>query len=248
MYQLPELTKFPNLLHAFSEVSDGNMSFRWGSREDVEENRTMFFRRIGIAPASCVGVGVHHGVSVGRVGAEERGQGMEYGDTREMPEAFLTDAPETFLFLLTGDCLPIIFYDPERHVVGLAHVSRHNTPLRIAEAVLIKLEEWYETRPCDVVVGIGPGVREPSYRFPPALCEELKPVWGVFARDEDVSGCLLDVPGWNVGQLLDMGVRREHIVVAPRDTFTDHRFFSHARRARKGETEGRFATVVGLKE
>jgi copper oxidase (laccase) domain-containing protein len=243
MYQLPELTKYLKLLHAFSEASEGNMSFRWGSAEGVVGHRREFLGKLGIALDSCVGTLTNHGVEVCRVGKEQRGGGMAGLDGAASADAFLTDVPGLPLFLLTADCLPIIFYDPARAVAGIAHASRHNTPKYIVREVVMKMREWYETLSHDIVVGIGPGARKESYQFSPEVCAALAPVWGAFAE-----GCALDVAGWSVAQLIESGVRRESIFISPCDTITDPRFFSHARSARAGEAEGRFATVVGVRE
>lgn len=223
------------------------MSFRWGTQEEVIKNRTAFLQNSHISLESCVSVGVHHGVSVERVDATHRGQGMAYGNTREMPEALVTNTPGVFLFLFTGDCLPIFCFDVRKNVAGLAHVSRHNVPKLLAQRMVEKMQEWCGSSPSDILAGIGPGVRKESYHFPKERCAGFVPEWKRFI-EATTDGCAFDLPGWNAAQLAAAGVRKENIIIAPQDTVRDARFFSHVRSGRTGEKEGRFATVVGLRD
>ncbi|MCR4328562.1 MAG: polyphenol oxidase family protein [Patescibacteria group bacterium] len=246
MYQLPEFLKFPKLFHAISDVSDGNMSFQWGKEEEVSKNRMVFLKKMGIRIEDCIGTSLDHKIEVTRVTSAHRGAGMCQREGAVVGDAFFIDTPSAFLFLLTGDCLPVIFYDPVHAVAGLAHVSRHNTPQFFMKEILKKMKEWHGSNPRDVIIGIGPGVRKESYVFTRAVCEILTPVWKEFAVARQEGSCALDIVGWNVAQLMCAGVQEGNISIAPYDTINDVRFFSHYRSNNTGESEGRFTTVIGL--
>ncbi|OGM19098.1 hypothetical protein A2686_00875 [Candidatus Woesebacteria bacterium RIFCSPHIGHO2_01_FULL_38_10] len=45
MYQIRRIKKFPDLECAFSTVSDGNMSFKFGDKKKVIKNREEFLKK-----------------------------------------------------------------------------------------------------------------------------------------------------------------------------------------------------------
>src|SRR3989338_1665619 len=136
MYLISGLDAFPELIHASSERKEGNMSFRWEPREKVFPNRIAFLSQLAVPLEHCVGTSLEHKTEVTRVHAEDGGKGMSNTEGALAGDAFLTNARNTFLFLLTGDCLPVLFYDPVREAVGIAHASRHNTPQFLVKKVL----------------------------------------------------------------------------------------------------------------
>jgi len=221
------------------------MSFRWGGQ--VLSNRERFLIKVGVGLEMCVGASLEHETKVTRVETKHRGMGMRDPETAVPGDAFLTNAPGTFLFLLTGDCLPIAVYDPMEKVVGLVHASRKNSPLGLMRKVIDRMEEWYGSKAKNIVVSIGPGVRKESYIFPPVMKEELMPIWKKFLIKIDEEKFALDVVGMNSAELRNSGVREENIHVAPQDTIADPAFFSHYRSRLTGEAEGRMATVLGIK-
>lgn len=262
MYRIIELAQFPKLLHACSERSEGNMSFRWGETQEVVANRKKFLEHVGVRLKQCAGMVLNHGIHVERVHSNDGGKGMESAETGIAGDALCTNDAGVFLFLLTGDCLPIIFYDPVHSAVGLAHASRHNTPKFLMREVIMHMEQWFGTSPKEMYVGIGPGVRKESYRFPNSMREEFVRTWKGFLLPhvqslQDATSCddtkwkvgdgfSLDVEGWNIAQLKTLGVPKKNIFLSSIDTIVDLRFFSHCRSRRAGEPEGRIGTVVGI--
>lgn len=248
MRRLSELERHPAFLHAFSEKSEGNMSFRWGEKREVLLHRKAFLSKLGVKPENCIGTAIEHGIEVRRLASENRGRGMAGSEDAITGDAFLTDAANTFLLLLTGDCLPIVFCDPVHSAAGVAHASRYNTPRFLMREVIMSMERWYGSSPRDIFVGIGPGVRRGSYRFPRSYREELFPVWEGFLEDASPEEFTLDVAGWNAAQLKSLGVPKENIFLSEEDTVRDDSFFSHHRSILTGEPEGRMLTVAGIRE
>src|SRR3989344_7050185 len=127
------------------------MSFRWGEKEEVLRNRKKFLNNLGIRKSDSVTMLLQHGTEIAFVDEFSR------GEEAVMVDGLITKSKNVFLFVLTGDCLPIIFYDPVRKLVGLAHVSRINTPLMFARKIVERFEKE-ESQPENIFVAIGPGV------------------------------------------------------------------------------------------
>ncbi len=245
MYRLEKLSGFKDLIHGFSTVSDGNMSFRWGEEGEVIKNKEKFLAALNVDPASCVKMQVLDDAIVKEADSEEAGRSMQKEYVLEA-DALITDRRGLFLFLVVADCLPTIFFDEKRSVVSLAHLGWKSTDKKLAPTVVGFMKEHYGSNPADIVVGIGPGVKKESYRFPNPLKRELRAEWKPFLDCSTDGFTAIDVVGYNRRQLIDAGVREEKIFVSDVDTITSRDFFSHYRAQRTGEKEGRFAAVVGM--
>lgn len=244
MYQLPKLKKFPNIIHGFSDTSDGNMSFHWGKREEVLKNRKKFLSNLDIRYEDTVAMFLQHGTEISFVDEHSRGEETVTVD------CLMTKTKNVFLFVLTGDCLPVVFYDPIQKLVGLAHISRINTPLMFVQKIIRRFEKK-GGRPENIVVGIGPGVRKESYAFEHG--EFTKRIvrcngWKNFLVGLPDGRTGIDLVGYNMHQFVSAGVLPENIEVAEADTIVNKNFFSHYRSRKTGEKEGRMGTIVGFIE
>ena len=51
-------------------------------------------------------------------------------------DAIVTDRPEITLFMRFGDCVPILFFDPIRRIVAIAHAGWQGTVAKIVQATV----------------------------------------------------------------------------------------------------------------
>lgn len=249
MYQLPRLKTISGLIHGFSEVADGNMSFRRGERQEALMNRGRFLNKLAIKPDKCVAMSLEHSVAIASVDSSFCGRGMSGPDDAVEADCLMTKSKNAFLFLLTGDCLPIIFYDPVKELIALAHLSRINTPLMFSRKIAEQFEKG-GSRTENIIVGIGPGVRKGSYTF---AGEELEKrisghnEWKDFLVYAPNGKTGIDLVGYNVKQLVSCGVAEKNIEIGDTDSIADKRFFSHYRSRESGGADHRMATVVGMR-
>lgn len=245
MHQLPRLKDRENLIHGFSSRSDGNMSFRWGSEEEVLRNREAFLKKINLTIGDCISLRLDHGEDIVLVERSSCGEGMKsYGGIKT--DALITKERGVFLFLLTADCLPIIFYDPVVKVLSLAHLGWKNADKRFTEKIVKVLVNQHGADPKNLLVGIGPGIHKESYIFTKPVNKEFTTDWGGFLIDLPENKLAIDIVGYNRKQLLESGVPPENIEISDIDTAQSQDFFSYYREVRTGEPQGRFATIVGM--
>lgn len=245
MHQLSKLTQHRELVHGISSVSDGNMSFLWGEEKETLYNRINFLKKLNIDSKRCVFMSVLDSDKIS-IMDENIPLGIEK-NLRISADALVTAEKNTFLVLLTGDCLPVIFFDPTHHVLALAHLSWKSTGVNLSKKVVSFLKEKYNTKLSDLIVGIGPGVRKESYIMDKISPEQEKSSdWKNFINKTSNGWVSIDLVGYNISQLVGAGVRNENIEISPVDTAKDINFFSHYRSKRTGEKEGRFVTVVGV--
>src|SRR3989344_8433308 len=125
MYQIPELLKFPNLFHAFSTKAEGNMANSiLGKVQDftiVLPNREKFLSRVGVNLEDTVCMWVQHSDEIVVAKRIDAGKSVKNPNFAVKVDGMVTNESHLCPFLLIADCLPVIFYDSERQVVGLMH-------------------------------------------------------------------------------------------------------------------------------
>lgn len=244
MYQLDKLKNVKNLVHGFSDMKDGNMSFSWGARETVLRNRSNFLDKLGIKSEDCAVMLLSHGTNVGLI--DELSRGKEQADA----DCLITKSKNVYLFVLTGDCLPVIMYDPVESVIALAHMSRMNTPEELAGKIVKKMKSEYGVKPENIIAGIGPCIDKESYVF---SAEELRKrvpderVFNGFIAGVPDGAKSIDLTGYNVREMISAGIKKENIEISGIDTAKDENFFSHYRSRQNEAPEGRMATVAGIR-
>ncbi len=192
---------------------------------------------------------IAHGSGVAVVGRRNKGAGIFKPDDYIQADALVTAEKNLFLFLLTGDCLPVIFYDPRKEVVALAHLSRFNAPTVFLEKI-VKTISGLGGNAEDTLVGIGPAIHKESYRFFKEEVEAKLPNWrelGVLIEETPDGKLAVDPIGYVVEKLVSLGVRGENIEESEIDTAKDLNFTSHYSAGNTGEPEWRMATVAGMK-
>ncbi len=227
-----------------STVADGNMSFNWGEKQEVEENRKRFLERISVPEDRCVVMEVNHGDTIMRVNASQ-------GGTMVSGEALITTEQNLFLFLLTADCFPVAFQDAAKGIIALAHMGWPPTDKLLAKKVMRALKEEYGSNPEDVHVSLGPGIHKESYVFSDAITQKAPDKidrWRPFLTDLPDSSTEVDIQGYILQQLAEEGVPLKNISPSKVNTATSNEYFSHYRAVRSGEKEGRFATVFGMRQ
>ncbi|MFQ5913771.1 MAG: peptidoglycan editing factor PgeF [Nitrospinota bacterium] len=216
-----------------------NLGFtRRDDRENVIRNRDLFSEAAGFeSPKLLRQV---HGAHVVDVPAEE-GAGIQEGD------ALVTGKAGRALGVLTADCLPVAFWDPDAPSAAIAHVGRLGTARGVVTATLRKMTERYGSKPSSVHAFIGPGIGPSSYEVGEDALEEIRSnasPWRGFAAPLGKGKYLLDLWGLNRSLLEEAGVPSEQIFTAALCTKAKSReFFSYRR---DGAGCGRMMNVVWM--
>jgi polyphenol oxidase len=246
MYQLPRLKSISGLVHGFSDKVYGNMSFKWHVGDVVVDHRNKFLAELGINIKSCVAMEVSHDINILAIDKKTSGFGMKDESSIQV-DGLITNEQNLFLFLLTADCLPIIFYDPINKSLGLAHLSRINSGKKFCVKMIEELYKCYNCNPRDLIIGIGPSIRKESYIFSSDEAKNNTPDWDDFMEGLPDGRVGIDLVGYNARELIRNGIIEENIEISGIDTGKDYNFFSHYRSKRTGEIEGRMATVIGMR-
>lgn len=228
-----------------------NLGLHVGDDPDrVLKNRRRLAEAVGIRLDQFTIAGQVHSGNVRVVSDELRGSGStDQEDAIEGTDAMVTDTPGICLIVLVADCVPMLFFDPSRQVIGVAHAGWRGTLKSVASNTVRAMEEAFGSSPGDIMVGIGPSIGPCCYRVGP---EVISPVKGVLKGGSDYivneskgGEGYFDLWKANLEGLLDVGIDRNNIELALRCTCHEpDLFFSY--RQRKGNT-GRFAAGIMLR-
>jgi YfiH family protein len=246
MYQLQKLKQYPELIHGFSEISDGNMSFEWGEKQEVQKNRLDFFALLKLDMKNSAMMNLQHNVHVEIV--DNNNAKFDIPDTKNLinADALITKVQGLVLCLLIADCLPILFYDPKKKVIAIGHLGWRGTDLKLCQKIIRKFVKDFQSDTNDIIVGIGPGIYKESYLHQNPI-QKNNPGWHSYLKDLPNGQTQIDIIGYNKEQLLVSGIKKENIEISDIDTAKSKNFFSHYRASRTGEPEGRFMAILAMK-
>jgi YfiH family protein len=206
----------------------------------VRANRNLSLKALGCIPESVFDVWQVHSADVVYATAPR-------SDSESVRQAdiILTDKSELTLYMRFADCVPLLFHDPRKGVIGVAHAGWVGTLRDVATATINAMAKQYGSNPADVVAGIGPSIGPDHYEVGADVILQVMQKFG------DESEQLLkshhgkihfDLWKTNRLQLEKAGVEKIEVAEICTACNTDD-WFSH--RAEKGRT-GRFGALITL--
>lgn len=159
---------YPELVHGFStrfggvstkHLSTMNLSFSRGDiRDNVMENHRRFGAAAGYDYRRLVFSDQVHDVQIHVASEEDAGKGIMTDSDIKGIDGLVTDVRMLPLITFYADCVPLYFYDPVQHVIGLAHSGWRGTVGNIAAEMLRKMKAVYGCRVQDIRCAIGPSI------------------------------------------------------------------------------------------
>lgn len=169
-------------------------------------------------------------------------------DDRPHADALVTARPGALIGILTADCAPVLFADPEAGVVGAAHAGWKGALEGVAEATINAMEQLGAGRE-RIAAAIGPTIARSSYEVDHAFAErfcEANPENDRFFVDGPAGRPHFDLPAFLLHRLALAGLKR--VEALGLDTYAaDGDFYSYRRATHRGEPSyGRQISLIGL--
>ncbi len=239
--EIPALAAVTGLRHGFFTRRGGVSEGPWAAlncstsgqddREKVRENRRRAAGALGLGLPALHGLTQVHGIEVAEVDAAGWPEG---GGPRA--DAMVTRRPGVALGIITADCAPVLFADPQAGVIGAAHAGWRGAVGGVLEATIAAMERLGASRD-RVLAAIGPCIAQASYEVGPDLRGEVLAGDAAGARflapGRREDRWQFDLAGYCAARLAAAGVAA--VEVAGLDTLAEEeRFFSHRRRTLAG--------------
>jgi YfiH family protein len=162
-------------------------------------------------------------------------------------DGLITRLPGVCIGITTADCVPLIFFDPQKQVIAVAHAGWRGTCARIGKKTILSMVEKFGCNPANILVVIGPSIS-------PKVYEVGKEVVDKFEQSGFDNSVLVTIRNqsfyldlWMANRLTleEAGVLPENIETSGICTFTEHERFFSARRL--GIKSGRILSGIMLK-
>ncbi|MHB1485523.1 MAG: peptidoglycan editing factor PgeF [Saccharofermentanales bacterium] len=261
----PVIDEIPFAYNAFSTRTGGiskgifssmNLSFgRGDDDENVIRNYEKVCHAIDIKTNSLVFASQTHTSNILEMSRADCGKGIYRQKDWKDIDGLITADTDVTLVGIFADCVPIVFIDPEKRVVAMAHAGWKGTVLQIAPKMISRMQSKYFCDPEDIIVGIGPSIGKCCFEVDENTAEEFMQLpdsvtFGCISKRQDVTDPTLfkydiDLQEINRNELIQAGVPEDNIQVANLCTKCNRDlFFSH--RATKG-LRGGMAAMIGMR-
>jgi polyphenol oxidase len=237
------LAKLPGIRHGFFTRAGGASSGMYaglncglGSSDDtalVLENRSRVSQHLGGRFDGVVTLYQEHGATAFTVDKPIARDGLPKAD------AVVTNTPGLVVGVLTADCAPILFADPETKIVAAAHAGWRGAVAGIVASTIAEMERLGAKR-SRIVAALGPCITQPAYEVGPDFETALTkrdPTFARFlARPAGAAKANFNLPGFVLAQL--EAAQIGNIVNAVQCTHgSESLFFSFRRAAQRKEPD-----------
>ena len=215
---------------------------------NVRENFVRFCAAAGTDPNALVKNHQIHSDIIRPVG---RADVMEHPEAPGSFEAdgLVTNESGVCLTIFSGDCIPILLYDPVRRCIAAVHAGWRGTALGIAARAVEAMVRDYGCAPEHILAAIGPGIGpccfETHRDVPDGLRVRLGPDAEPFVRPLSREGKFsVDLKGANARWLERAGLAQENIAICSACTACQlDEFWSHRV---QGGARGSMAAMIQL--
>lgn len=210
-------------------------------RDAVELNRLRVAEAMSLAPDSLVTIHQTHSADVVTVTGP-------LASPLPQADAMVSATPGVALAILTADCEPVLFADPEAGVIGAAHAGWKGALDGVLEATVAAMEALGARRKTIAAV-IGPTISQAAYEVGPEFVERFldddRDNARFFANGTG-DRALFDLPGYGLKRLAAAGIG--HAAWTGHCTYSaPERFYSYRRSVHRMEADyGRLISAIRL--
>ena len=238
-YILEKFSRQPGLIHGFSTRQFGELRVKKSLAEN--DKLESFLKALGLERKNLIMMEQVHGGKVKIVKDKDKGEVIKAVD------GFVTALPGIILGVKVADCLPLLFFDTQKRVIGIAHAGWKGVLLEIAKEMVEKMK-MLGSQPKDVFVGAGPHIGGCCYEVQKDLINKFFKAFGqlqeMIIKIDGKSYLNLAVP--LKVQLIEQGIQNKNIEFSTACTSCQiEEFFSYRRDSQ--ETYGEILGVISLK-
>ncbi|WP_019498396.1 peptidoglycan editing factor PgeF [Pseudanabaena sp. PCC 6802] len=146
--------------------------------------------------------------------------------------AFETEDMPRSVWVCTADCVPVLIGDRRLGSVAAVHAGWRGTASKILAVAIAKFLER-GSQLDDLCVALGPAISGDAYQVSQEVADRVLLTIATpqgISIDPQPDRCRLDLRAVQRQQLIEMGIAKERIAIAPYCTLTDARhFFSYRR-------------------
>jgi len=226
-----------------------NMAYYVGDNNDhVLANRNLIASNIKIPLTKWVFPKISHSTNIHKVESSDLGKdAFNENDSILNVDGLYTDLPEVVLCVFHADCIPFVFYDSNKRLIGVVHAGWKGTLHKIVDAFLINWIENEKCNPHDIEVIIGPSLSKENFMVKDDVIQKVKdlaPEFTQYLEFVNDQQAYFDAVAMNLSLIQSHGILESQISVNHDCTFANsNQYFSY----RRDNTTGRHITFAALK-
>jgi|TARA_B110000967_G_scaffold126245_1_gene129071 YfiH family protein len=193
--------------------------------DDVQKNRVTVAEYFGAVESQLQSVHQIHSADVVTLSA--------ISPDSSKADAMVTATPSVILGILTADCQPVLFYDPEAQVIGAAHAGSKGAKAGVLQNTVAAMEELGANRNA-ICAAIGPSISQKAYEVGPDFLDDIccdEPEALRFFAQGQGDRYQFDLPGYGLSILRGAGLKQVewtgHCTYADPDRFFSYRHCVH---------------------
>jgi len=163
-------------------------------------------------------------------------------------DSLITAIPDDVLTTYYADCVPLLFLDPVKKVIANSHAGWRGTLAEISKKTVARMVEEFESRPQDILVGIGPSISFKYFEVGCEVAEAFKQQLSLvtpYLHQKSDEKWHIDLLAINYKLLIEAGVLEKNIEVSNLCTVENPDvFYSHRR---DGSARGNMVAMIALK-
>jgi YfiH family protein len=232
------LNKFPNLTHTFTTIEDGNLAFHVGDdKKSVIHNHQKLAQKLKYKLQNLVHMKQIHSNIVKIVDENDNFNNPPTCD------ALITDKKDIPLMVMVADCSPMLFYDPKKEIIAVAHAGRAGAFNNIIHNLLQTFTEDFHSKKEDIIVSIGPAICQECYEVGEEVFQEAQDLKLSYALKEKNNRYYLNIRAILHKQLLLENIREDKIEISHNCSKCDKNYYSY----RQNIKSGRFCGILSQK-
>lgn len=140
-------------------------------------------------------------------------------------DAIVTNKPNILIGVYTADCIPLLFFEEERKIIGAAHAGWKGARLGIIESTIEKILSLSGDIK-NIKVALGPSIKRESYEVREDFIKNFENDKFFNYKDGKL---FFDVVKYSIEKLLRQGIQLENIEEINIDTYINSDYFSYRR-------------------
>ncbi len=149
-------------------------------------------------------------------------------------DALITNQKNVCIGVTTADCVPVLIYDPVKHILAAVHAGWKGTVAKIVEKTVAKMVDAFGCSTQDMYAGIAPCISQKHFEVGVEVVDAFKeagfPLEDIGYRNSDSGKMHIDLRLANRILLDEAGMPIQNIETSNLCTYSDSDLFFSARR------------------
>lgn len=162
--QFELLDRFPGIIHfsttrIYGENKNFSMSFYANQKELLRgpTPKEILAESFGIQPSQFVFCRQIHSDNIAIINSVKDDMGFyEKKNALIETDGVITTSRNICLVIQTADCVPVLLYDPVKHIAASIHSGWRGTAKHILKKAIIRMQNEFMCEPADIICCIGP--------------------------------------------------------------------------------------------